>query len=109
MNKDKLKIYSESEIKENLKSIRDGKEYELNIPLRVLRLSDPKEFNRAKKSAIQKTEQYRKKSRENPKNKQYNLIYSKASGILRKKHKIEFKNILNKLMKGGITDKNGRR
>lgn len=97
MNKDKLNIYTESEINKNIEYIRKGKEDKIYIPLRVLRIKEPLKFKLARVSALKRTEQYRKKARENIKRKEYQKNYQKANAILRKNHQKEFINILNKL------------
>lgn len=97
MIKDKLNIYTKSKIDKNIEAIRLGKEYDINIPLRVLRREEPLKFKLARLSSLKRTEQYRKKSRENIKIKEYSKNYQKASSILRKNHQKEFIDILNKL------------
>jgi rubrerythrin len=98
-----IRQYDEEEIKKCIQAIADGREQDITLPIRMLRKTMPKEFSKAIAKGRRNTDEMREVSAVYNK-KYYKLhpglnnknanAYGKALSELKKKHNLEFKEIL---------------
>lgn len=89
-----MREWTQEQISEDIKAIAEGREYDVKLPLRILKREQPKAYGNMYRKKYQ--EGYRKTDKSKVYRKVYNKVYNKALFELRKKHKKEFHRLLDK-------------
>jgi len=81
--------YTQQQVLQDLKAIAENREYDIKLPLRVLRREQPEAYQKAYHMAYKKTDKF----------KDYQKAYKKALVELKKEHPNDFQKLLSKMLK----------
>jgi hypothetical protein len=88
--------YTQQQVLEDIKAIAENREYDIKLPLRVLKREQPEAYRKAYLKAYRKTDKY-KAYLKTDKYKAYQKAYRKALSELKKKHANDFQKLLGKV------------
>ena len=81
--------YTQQQVLQDLKAIAENREYDIKLPLRVLKREQPEAYQKAYHMAYKKTDKF----------KDYQKAYKKALVELKKEHPNDFQKLLSKMLK----------
>ena len=81
--------YTQQQVLQDLKAIAENREYDIKLPLRVLRREQPEAYQKAYQKAYKKTDKF----------KDYQKAYQRALVELKKEHPNDFQKLLSKMLK----------
>ena|SRR6056297_3610250 len=81
--------YTQQQVLQDLKAIAENREYDIKLPLRVLKREQPEAYQKAYQKAYKKTDKF----------KDYQKAYQRALVELKKEHPNDFQKLLSKMLK----------
>jgi len=98
--------YTQQQVLQDLKAIAENREYDIKLPLRVLKREQPEAYQKAYQKAYKKTDKfkdyqkaYQKAYKKTDKFKDYQKAYQRALVELKKEHPNDFQKLLSKMLK----------